>query len=134
MTKKFIDGTGLTYLWRKIKQNFVAKESGRGLSTNDFTTADKNKVDTLSAITLPTEVSLEAGFIDPETKSYTVSAATLGNCGSFPRLIVLDEDGMETAPEGVMRSIDTGAVTVIFTSDQFEQVESGRKLTLIFIH
>lgn len=42
---KFLDNNGLLYLWSKIKEKFVAKETGKGLSTNDFTTALKNKLD-----------------------------------------------------------------------------------------
>lgn len=42
---KFLDNNGLLYLWSKIKAAFVAKEAGKGLSTNDFTTELKNKLD-----------------------------------------------------------------------------------------
>ena len=42
---KFLDNNGLIYLWSKIKEKFVAKETGKGLSTNDFTTELKNKLD-----------------------------------------------------------------------------------------
>lgn len=42
---KFLDNNGLLYLWSKIKEKFVAKETGKGLSTNDFTTELKNKLD-----------------------------------------------------------------------------------------
>ena len=42
---KFLDNNGLLYLWGKIKAAFVAKEAGKGLSTNDFTTELKNKLD-----------------------------------------------------------------------------------------
>lgn len=41
---KFLDNNGLLYLWSKIKEKFVAKETGKGLSTNDFTTELKNKL------------------------------------------------------------------------------------------
>lgn len=41
----FLDDNGLRYLWQKIKNMFVAKESGKGLSTNDFTAAYKSKLD-----------------------------------------------------------------------------------------
>ena len=37
--------TGLQLVWAKIKENFVAKEDGKGLSTNDFTTDYKTKLD-----------------------------------------------------------------------------------------
>lgn len=42
---KFLDNNGLLYLWSKIKEKFVAKETGKGLSANDFTTELKNKLD-----------------------------------------------------------------------------------------
>ena len=43
----FLDTAGLTYLWGKIKTALsgkVDKVSGKGLSTNDYTTAEKNKL------------------------------------------------------------------------------------------
>ena len=40
----FLNKTGLTRLWNKIKATFVAKETGKGLSSNDFTTTEKNKL------------------------------------------------------------------------------------------
>ena len=42
---KFLDTAGLTYLWSKIKTALsgkVDKVNGKGLSTNDYTTAEKN--------------------------------------------------------------------------------------------
>ena len=44
MANKFLDQDGLLYLWSKIKAAFVAKETGKGLSTNDYTTAEKDKL------------------------------------------------------------------------------------------
>lgn len=50
---KYLDDNGLLYLWQKIKNVFatqtdlsdkVDKETGKGLSTNDYTTAEKNKL------------------------------------------------------------------------------------------
>ena len=44
---KFLDTAGLTYLWGKIKKALsgkVDKVNGKGLSTNDYTTAEKNKL------------------------------------------------------------------------------------------
>lgn len=40
----YLDKDGVVYLWLKIKAKFVAKESGKGLSTNDYTTTEKNKL------------------------------------------------------------------------------------------
>lgn len=40
----YLDKDGVVFLWGKIKGKFVAKESGKGLSTNDYTTTEKNKL------------------------------------------------------------------------------------------
>lgn len=55
MANKYLDENGLLYFWQKIKSRFVAQESGKGLSTNDFTTAEKTK---LSGIETGAEVNV----------------------------------------------------------------------------
>lgn len=40
----FLDGNGVLYLWQKIVNKFVEKVDGKGLSTNDYTTAEKTKL------------------------------------------------------------------------------------------
>lgn len=45
MANKFLDQNGLLYFWQKIVNKFVAKETGKGLSTNDFTNELKTKLD-----------------------------------------------------------------------------------------
>lgn len=49
MAKKYLDDNGLLYFWQKITNKFVAKENGKGLSTNDYTTAEKNKLGGIDA-------------------------------------------------------------------------------------
>ena len=54
---KYLDSDGLLYLWSKIKtlvSGKVDKADGKGLSTNDYTTAEKQKLAGLSNYTLPT--------------------------------------------------------------------------------
>lgn len=48
MSKKFLDQTGLTYLWTKLKTLLGGKQdkvTGKGLSTNDFSNTYKTKLD-----------------------------------------------------------------------------------------
>ena len=55
--KKFLDENGLLYYDGKIKGRLatkVDKEDGKGLSTNDYTTAEKNKLAGLKNYELPT--------------------------------------------------------------------------------
>ncbi len=54
MAKNVLDQNGLLYFWQKIKNIFVAKETGKGLSTNDYTTEEKQKLAGLSNYELPT--------------------------------------------------------------------------------
>ena len=45
-------------MWRKNKDTFVSKETGKSLSTNDYTNEDKNKLDNLSAETTTYDMSI----------------------------------------------------------------------------
>lgn len=45
----YLDNEGVREVWEKIKGNFVAKESGKGLSTNDYTDAEKTKLAGIAA-------------------------------------------------------------------------------------
>ena len=49
MANKYLDYAGLSYLTNKIKALFVQKEDGKGLSTEDYTTAEKSKLTNLPA-------------------------------------------------------------------------------------
>lgn len=53
MAKKFLDSNGVLYLWQKIVGAFVKKETGKGLSTNDFTDEQKAKLAGLENYELP---------------------------------------------------------------------------------
>lgn len=48
-TKKYLDLTGLNLLWGKIKDNFVLREEGKGLSSNDYTADEKSKLSGIEA-------------------------------------------------------------------------------------
>lgn len=49
MANNYLDKNGLLYFYQKLINKFVAKETGKGLSTNDFTTELKNKLDGIAA-------------------------------------------------------------------------------------
>lgn len=55
----YLDNEGLRQVWEAIKANFQAKESGKGLSTNDYTTAEKNK---LAGIASGAEVNVQSDW------------------------------------------------------------------------
>lgn len=66
-SNKYVDGNGLSHFWSLIKQKFVAKETGKGLSSNDFTDAEKTKLAGIATgankYTLPTASSSTKGGV-----------------------------------------------------------------------
>lgn len=66
MANKFLDDNGVLYLWGKIKSLFVQKEDGKGLSSNDFTDAEKTKLSGIASgankYTHPTYTARDNGF------------------------------------------------------------------------
>lgn len=56
MALQFLDKTGLTKVIDWIKTSFVKQETGKGLSTNDYTTAEKNKLKGVTAGAQPNKI------------------------------------------------------------------------------
>ena len=50
MAEKFLDIEGLEYFYGKLKEQFVGKEDGKGLSENDFTDEYKQMIDDLAYV------------------------------------------------------------------------------------
>lgn len=71
---KYLDLDGLTYLWSKITSKFVAQETGKGLSTNDFTTAEKTK---LAGIEAGAEVN-DVTSVNGNTGAVNLTASDVG--------------------------------------------------------
>ena len=63
---KGLDSNGVLYVWNKIKSSFVAKETGKGLSTNDYTASEKTK---LSGIAAGAEVNVQSDWNITDTAS-----------------------------------------------------------------
>lgn len=77
---KFLDLTGLTSFTGKIKAwatgAFVAKESGKGLSSNDYTTTEKQKLATLEPLTIKV-VKVNGSALSPDgSKAVNIDLST----------------------------------------------------------
>ena len=62
--KKYLDLDGVQTLWNKSLDKFVAKITGKGLSTNDYTDADKSK---LTGIAAGAEVNVQSDWDQADT-------------------------------------------------------------------
>lgn len=101
----YLDKDGVVYLWEKIKGKFVAKESGKGLSTNDYTTTEKNKLagiasnannyslptassTVLGGVKVGTNLSISSGVLSAKDTTYGVmkgaTASADGGSGLVP--------------------------------------------------
>lgn len=61
-----LDNLGLVRLWNRIVSFFVQKEDGKGLSSNDYTTAEKNK---LAGIESGAEVNVQSDWNQTNTSA-----------------------------------------------------------------
>ena len=104
-----LDKLGLVYFWGKIKtwtgNNYVAKENGKGLSTNDYTTAEKNK---LNGIATGADVNVQANWAETDSSD----DAFIKNKPTIPSKTsdLTNDSGFITAeqvPEGATASSTT---------------------------
>lgn len=57
----------LTLFWAQITAQFVKQQSGKGLSTNDFTMEEKNKLASLENTTIDTTLTISNAAADAKT-------------------------------------------------------------------
>ena len=74
MARKFIDSNALLYIFTKIKNTFVAKVDGKGLSTHDLTDELKNKLDGIQA---GAEANVQADWSATEGDSAILNKPTI---------------------------------------------------------
>lgn len=106
MAFKYLDENGLLYFWQKIVSKFVAKEEGKGLSANDYTTAEKEKLAGLenpnvqtvkvngTALTPDASKAVNVDLSDYALKSDVVGGVTVK--GSVAKYADLPTEGQKT--------------------------------------
>lgn len=85
---KYLDNDGLLYLWQKIKNVFATKDAlndkvdkvtGKGLSTNDYTTAEKNKLNDVASgaqVNVIETVKVNNTALTPSSKAVNITVPT----------------------------------------------------------
>ena len=82
MAKNYLDQTGLALVWAKIKElvsTKVDKETGKGLSTNDYTTAEKNKLNDVASgaqVNVIETVKVNNTALTPSSKAVNITVPT----------------------------------------------------------
>lgn len=78
---KYLNSAGVTYLWSQIKGNFVAKETGKVLTSNDFTNELKTKLEGIeegAQKNVITGIKLGTAALSPVEGVVTIDAYTKG--------------------------------------------------------
>lgn len=86
MANKYLDNDGVLYFWNKIKAHVstavsgkVDKENGKGLSANDYTTAEKNKLNGIASgaqVNVIETVKVNGSALTVTSKAVDVSVPT----------------------------------------------------------
>lgn len=102
MSTKYVGEADLIYyssaLKAKTDAKYVAKESGKGLSTNDYTTAEKNK---LKDIAEGAEVNVQADW----NETNTASDAYIKNKPNIPSGVVVDAAMSDTSENAIQNKV-----------------------------
>lgn len=107
MANKFLDDNGLLYFWQKIVNKFVAKEDGKGLSSNDYTATEKTKLsgiadgankttvtDNLTSTSTTDALSANQGkVLDDKIKAINTNLGELGAGDMLKSTYDVDDNG-----------------------------------------
>lgn len=103
---KYLDENGLLYLWGKIKALFVAKEDGKGLSTNDYTSAEKEK---LAGIATGATKYVHPDYTPRSSGLYKVTVDNTGHVSGATAVTKIDITGLGIPGQDTTYEEMTGA-------------------------
>lgn len=142
---KYLDYDGLLYFWGKLKEKFVTKETGKGLSTNDLTNELLTKLNELENYTLPeatdtvlggvkigTGLSITAGVLNAVQGSYTLptaSATTLGGIKVGTNLSISDGVLSTAGEANTIENVKVNGIALAITSKAVNIDLSGYALS-----
>ena len=124
----YVDKNGLSRFLTKIKSllaNKVDKVSGKGLSTNDYTTAEKNKLAGLSNYSLPTASSSVLGGVKVGSNLSILSGVLSANVPTKVSQLTNDS-GYQTASQVNSAITSKGYITSI-PSEYITETELNAK-------
>lgn len=142
MAYKFLDYTGLEHVIETIKNQFVQKVTGKDLSTNDFTDANKTKLDgieTGAQVNIVNKVNNKIGDVVLDSGDIEFTSSESGSTATTVRA-ALDSKADKTTTytktevDGKLSSLDTGVIsvnektgTVVLNADDIDDTETNNK-------
>lgn len=118
--KQYVNLSGIQHLWEKIVATFVKQESGKGLSTNDYTTAEKTKLSGIESgankYVHPTTAGnkhIPAGGATGQILKYSSAGTAVW---SDPDKVTVDDALSTSSTNPVQNKVIANKVTTIETS------------------
>lgn len=120
-TKDYLDKAGLTALWARIGSFFVKQESGKGLSSNDFSDTLASKLD---GIADGANKYVHPGYNAKNSGLYEVTVDASGHVSSVELVTKADITGLGIPGQ------DTNTTYVVATADADGLMSADNKATI----
>lgn len=136
LSNKKLDGTGLAQVWSLIVAAFVAKEDGKGLSSNDFTNTYKQQLEQLvqtgREVNVIESIKVNGVALEVTDKGVNITVPT----GTLASLDKVSESNLDTALAALINGKAdkattlagygiTDAYTITETENAIKQAVSG---------
>ncbi|MDD6041940.1 MAG: hypothetical protein PUD63_12225 [Clostridia bacterium] len=110
---KYLDNNGLLYLWQKIKAKLALKVDaveGKGLSTNDFTTAEKTK---LAGIATGANKYTHPSYTSASSGLYKITVDNQGHVTEVVAVAKADITGLGIPGQDTKYTLPTASATTL---------------------
>lgn len=121
--KKYVNYSGLQYLIEELKNKFVQQQSGKGLSTNDFTTILKDKltgIESGAEVNTVTSVNSKLGDIVLTSDDIDFLSSATGATATTIRAAIDDIINDTSDHEGRLNGLDSSKANVSYVDGKLD--------------
>lgn len=121
--KKYVNYSGLQYLIEELKNKFVQQQSGKGLSTNDFTTILKDKltgIESGAEVNTVTSVNSKLGDIVLTSDDIDFLSSATGATAITIRAAIDDIINDTSDHEGRLNGLDSSKANISYVDGKLD--------------
>lgn len=121
--KKYVNYSGLQYLIEELKNKFVQQQSGKGLSTNDFTTILKDKltgIESGAEVNTVTSVNSKLGDIVLTSDDIDFLSSATGATATTIRAAIDDIINDTSDHEGRLNGLDSSKANISYVDGKLD--------------
>lgn len=117
---KYLDLTGLQHLWTALKGKFVLKEVGKGLSSNDYTQAEKDK---LAGIATGANAYTHPGYTAKTSGLYKVTIDSSGHVSAAAAVTKTDITALGIPAQDTTYGLATISVNGLMSKEDKAKID-----------